>query len=447
MSWFKKKSQANAEQPVDEVDTDSRAPLVWGLTVLIIGFGGFALWAAFAPLDAGITANATVQVSGNRKAIQHLQGGTVDEILVEEGVHVKTGQVLLRLNRTSALAEQGVISTQYITAKAIEARLLAERDGLSEIVADPQFEARFKDDTRYIVATRAQERLFQTRREALNGEIAILRENQRGAELQLEGLNQVQVNRKSQIRFINNQLTGVRELAKEGYLPRNRMFELERDAAQLHAALSNDIVEAGRARNMIAELKLRIVQLGPDYQKEVQSELSNIQKEAAALADRLAGLDYTVNETEIRSPIDGYVQNLGVHTIGGVIGPTTLLMEVVPEGQTFVVQAQVPVQAIDKMAAGLDVEITFPAFNHARTPNIPGKVATVSADRLIDEANQIPYYRAQIDVTPEGMKLLGSNVIRPGMPASVLIRTGERTMLSYLLKPFLERLDKSFKEQ
>ncbi len=446
MSWFKKKPQDGAAQ-VDEVDTDSRAPLVWGLIVLIVGFGGFAVWAAFAPLDAGIAASATVQVSGNRKAIQHLQGGNVDEILVSDGMHVKAGQVLLRLNRTSALAEQGVISTQYITAKAIEARLLAERDGLAEIASDPKVVARFKDDPRFIAATRAQERLFRTRREALNGEIAILRENLHGAELQLKGLTQVQVNRKSQIGFINSQLAGVRQLAREGYLPRNRMFELERDAAQLHAALSNDIVEAGQARNTIAELKLRIVQLGPDYQKEVQSELSNVQKEAAALSDRLAALDYTVNETEIRSPIDGYVQNMNVHTIGGVISPTTLLMEIVPEDQPYVVQAQVPVQAIDKMTSGLDVEITFPAFNHARTPNIPGKVATVSADRLVDEQTKTPYYRAYINVTPEGMKLLGSNLIRPGMPASVLIRTGERTMLSYLLKPFLERLDKSFKEQ
>jgi protease secretion system membrane fusion protein len=446
MSWFKKKPQDGAAQ-VDEVDTDSRAPLVWGLIVLIVGFGGFAVWAAFAPLDAGIAASATVQVSGNRKAIQHLQGGNVDEILVSDGMHVKAGQVLLRLNRTSALAEQGVISTQYITAKAIEARLLAERDGLAEIASDPKVVARFKDDPRFIAATRAQERLFRTRREALNGEIAILRENLHGAELQLKGLTQVQVNRKSQNGFINSQLAGVRQLAREGYLPRNRMFELERDAAQLHAALSNDIVEAGQARNTIAELKLRIVQLGPDYQKEVQSELSNVQKEAAALSDRLAALDYTVNETEIRSPIDGYVQNMNVHTIGGVISPTTLLMEIVPEDQPYVVQAQVPVQAIDKMTSGLDVEITFPAFNHARTPNIPGKVATVSADRLVDEQTKTPYYRAYINVTPEGMKLLGSNLIRPGMPASVLIRTGERTMLSYLLKPFLERLDKSFKEQ
>ncbi|NYT45445.1 HlyD family type I secretion periplasmic adaptor subunit [Alcaligenaceae bacterium] len=447
MNRHHKNEEHDLDKSVLVVDTDSHSPLRWGLAVLLIGFGGFVYWAAYAPLDAGIPADATVHVAGNRKTIQHLEGGTTEEILVREGDRVSAGQVLVRLNRTRALAEQGVVSSQFITAKAIEARLLAERDGLSTIVDDLQLAARFKDDPRYIEATRAQTRLFHTRREALNGEIAILVESQRGAEAQLKGLSQVHANRRSQVGFINRELKGVRELAKEGYLPRNRMLELERDASHLRAALSGDVVEVGRAHNQIAELKLRILQRGQEYQKEVQSQLSDVQKEAAALGDRLASLDYTVRETEIRAPIDGYVQNLNVHTVGGVIGPDTVLMELVPNAHSFLIHAKVPVQAIDKVAPGLDVEITFPAFNHARTPNIPGKVLTVSADRLTDIETKTPYYLAQIEVAPEGVPMLDDNVIRPGMPASVLIRTGERTMLSYLLKPFLERLDKSFKEQ
>lgn len=435
------------DEPVLDVDTDSRSPLRWGLVILLIGFGGFAYWAAFAPLDAGVPADATVHVAGNRKTIQHLEGGTVEQILVREGDKVRADQVLLRLNRTRALAEQGVVSSQYIAAKAIEARLVAERDGAPFITNDAALEARYKDDPRFIEATRAQARLFQARRDALEGEIAILLENQRGAEAQLKGLYAVHANRTAQVGFINRELQGVRELAREGYLARNRMLELERNASHLRAAVSNDIVEAGRARNQIAELKLRVLQRRQEFQKEVQSQLSDVHKEASALGDRLTALDYTVRETEIRAPIDGYVQNLNVHTVGGVIGPDTVLMEVVPNADEFLIHAKVPVQAIDKIMPGLDVEITFPAFNHARTPNIPGRVLTVSADRLTDIETKMPYYLAQVEVTPEGVSLLGENLIRPGMPASVLIRTGERTMLSYLLKPFLERLDKSFKEQ
>lgn len=447
MNWLTKKRDTQPMEVVDEVDMNSRAPLRWGLAVLLIGFGGFVLWAGFAPLEAGIPAPAVVEVTGNRKIVQHLEGGIIDEILVKDGERVKSGQVLVRLNPTRALAEQGIVISQYISIKAVEARLLAERDNLPAIENDPEFVERFKTDARFENTIKAQERLLETRREALQGEIGILLENQRGAEAQLQGLTRVQASRKSQIDFINRELKGVRELAKDGYLPRNRMFELERDAAQLQAALSNDLVEAGRVRNQIAEIKLRVLQLTQDYQKEVQSQLSEVQKEASALHDRLTALDFTLYNTQIRSPIDGVIQNIRVHTIGGVIGPGTTLMEVVPEGQAYVVKAQVPVQAIDRLHAGLPVDITFPAFNHASTPNIPGQVLTISADRLIDEATQMPYYAAQVEVTAEGMEMLRDNLIRPGMPASVMIRTGERTMLSYLMKPLLERIDKSFKEQ
>ncbi|MGB3288751.1 MAG: HlyD family type I secretion periplasmic adaptor subunit [Burkholderiaceae bacterium] len=429
------------------VDTDFATPLRWGLAVLIVGFGGFAGWAAFAPLDAGITANAVVQVAGSRKAVQHQEGGTVEEILVREGDYVQAGQTLLRLNATRAQAEQGVVSSQYITAAAIEARLIAERDGLGRVQPIPAVQERFGDDPRFIRATQAQQRLFDTRSQALQGEIGILKENLQGAQQQLASLDKVQSNRKSQIGYLQRELQGVRKLAKEGYLPRNRMYELERNAAQLRAALSNDAVDSGRIRNQIAELKLRILQRGQDYQKEVQSQLSDVHKEASALHDRLSALDYTVRQTDIQAPVSGYIQNLNIHTVGGVISPGAVLMEVVPEDHKYLVQAQVPVQAVDRMQPGLDVEISFPAFNHAQTPNVPGKVLTVSADRLKDEDSKAPYYLAQVEVTPEGIDMLSANTIRPGMPASVLIRTGERTMLSYLLKPFLDRLDKSFKEQ
>ena len=448
MSWFNKKNTQDDLLGDDTtVDTNARSPLRWGLMILIIGFGGFVLWAALAPLDAGVPADATVQVFGNRKVVQHLEGGTVEDIYVREGSKVTAGETVVRLNPTRALAEQGVITAQFIIAKATEARLRAERDDLPEIVYEDSFMERFRDDPRFIEARKSQESLFRTRREALEGEIAILQENLRGTQEQLEGLTEVQDSRKSQITFINRELTGVRQLAKEGYLPRNRMLELERNAAQLQAALSNDIVEAGRARNQIAELKLRIMQRRQDYQKEVQSLLSDIQKEASALEDRLDALDYTVRETNIRAPITGTVQALQVHTVGGVIGPGTVLMEVVPNDAKYIVEAKVPVQSIDKVHPGLDVEITFPAFSVAQTPNIPGRVITISPDRLVDEATNMPYYKAQVEITAEGVNLLAGNEVRPGMPASVLIRTGERTMLSYLFKPFLDRMHSSFREQ
>ncbi|MFA5521200.1 MAG: HlyD family type I secretion periplasmic adaptor subunit [Castellaniella sp.] len=431
----------------DGIDTNPRGPLRWGLAVLLLGFGGFILWAGLAPLDAGVVAEATVQVSGHRKVVQHLEGGIVDEILVREGDQVKAGQVLVRLDRTRAEAERDMVSSEYITYMTMQARLLAERDGLEAVAFDPALVERFGDDPRYQTAAAVQEKLHRTRVDALEGEIGILRDNLRGAEEQLAGLEKVRGNRQAQIGYIEKELKGVRELAREGYLPRNRMFELERDASQLRAALSSDQVEASRIRNAISELKLRIVQSRQDYQKEVESVLSDVQRNTASLYERLVALDDTVRRTSVRAPIDGMIQNVSIHTVGGVIGPGTPLMEVVPLEETFIVEAHVPVQSIDKVHAGLPVEIMFPAFNHAQTPNIPGEVKTLSGDRLTDELTRMPYYLARVEILPEGWPLLQNNAIRPGMPASVMIRTGERTLMSYLLKPFLDRVHKSFREQ
>ncbi|MND73167.1 Type I secretion system membrane fusion protein PrsE [compost metagenome] len=429
------------------IDVDDGRPRRWGVWLVVVGFGGFLLWASLAPLDAGVVANATVNVTDNRKTIQHLSGGTVGSILVREGDRVKRDQPLIELDQTRAIAEQGVVSAQYIVARTVENRLQAERDGLDKVTFDPELLTRFAGDPRLQEATTLQQRLFTTRRAALTGEAGILRENIRGAEEQLKGLRQVQAARSAQISFLAQELDGVRNLAAEGYVARNRMLELERSAADLNAQRAQSVADIGRTHNQIAELKLRILQLEQDYQKEVQSQLTEAQKEVTALADRLRSLDYEVAHTVIRSPIDGVVLGLNVSTIGGVIQPGAELMSVVPGDEPLQVDAMIPVQAIDKMAPGLPVDITLPAFNHAQTPNIPGRVLTIAADRLVDETSKEPYYLAQVEVTEAGMEMLGNNQIRAGMPATVIIKTGERNLLSYLLKPLLARIDSAFKEQ
>lgn len=433
--------------PEQVIDIDDNRPSRWGLWLVLAGFGGFLLWASLAPLDAGVVATATVNVADARKTIQHLTGGSVRAILVREGDQVKKGQALIELDSTRAIAEQGVVSAQYIVVRTVENRLQAERDGAREVSFDAQLLSQFPNDPRLASAMVLQQRLFNTRRAALFGEASILRENVLGAEEQLKGLRQIQGSRSAQVNFLKQEMVGVRSLAAEGYVTRNRLLELERNGADLNAALSQNIADIGRTRNQIAELKLRILQLEQDYQKEVQSQLSDTQKEATALADRLRVLDYEVTNTVIRSPIDGIILALNVSTVGGVIQAGSTIMDVVPAGEPLQVDAMIPVQAIDKMIPGLPVDITFPAFNHAQTPSIPGRVMTISADRLIDETNKQPYYLAQVEVTSSGMDKLGNSMIRPGMPATVTIKTGERNLMSYLMKPMFDRIDGAFKEQ
>ena len=433
--------------PRSVVDLDVGKPARWGVWLVLAGFGGFLLWSWLAPLDAGVVATGTVKVTSNRKAVQHLSGGTVEAILVREGDLVTKGQEVVRLDSLRAAAEQGAVSAQYIVSKTVENRLEAERDGRDVVNFDPELLKRFKGDHRLEAAMDLQQRLLDTRRAGLAGEISILQENLAASAVQLKGLQQVYSARASQISFLNQELQGTRVLTAEGYVPRNRLLELERSNADLAAGQAENLNNIARVRSQTTEIKLRILQRQHDYLKEVESQLTETAKENTTLADRLRALDYEVTHTVIRSPIDGMVQALSIATVGGIIQPGFKIMEIVPVNEPLQVDAMIPVQAIDKMFPGLPVDISFPAFNHAQTPNIPGRVMTISADRLMDEESKQPFYLAQVEVTPDGMSLLGTNHIRPGMPASVTIKTGERNMLSYLLKPMLERVDSSFKEQ
>ena len=433
--------------PKNVVDLNIRKPARWGIWLVIAGFGGFLLWSWLAPLDAGVVATGTVKVTRKSKAVQHLSGGTVEAILVQEGDVVAKGQEVVRLDSLRAVAEQGAVSAQYIVSKTVENRLEAERDNRDVVNFDPELLKRFRGDHRLMAAMDLQQRLLDTRRAGLAGEISILEENLAASAVQLKGLQQVYSARGSQINFLNQELQGTRVLAAEGYVPRNRLLELERSNADLSAGQAENLNNIARVRSQTTEIKLRILQRQHDYLKEVESQLTDTAKENTTLADRLRALDYEVTHTVIRSPIDGMVQALSIATVGGIIQPGFKIMEIVPLNEPLQVDAMIPVQAIDKMIPGLNVDIAFPAFNHAQTPNIPGRVKTISADRLLDEASKEPFYLAQVEVTPDGMGLLGTNHIRPGMPATVTIKTGERNMMSYLLKPMLDRVDSSFKEQ
>lgn len=427
-----------------KVDTDASRVSRWGMWVLVGGFGLFMLWAATAPLDAGVPANGTVTVAGNRKTIQHLTGGTIDAIEVKDGQAVKKDQVLVRLNATQAEAQLGMTQAQYIIAAAVEARLSAERMNAEKIDFSPMLDKISQQDERVGNAIALQEQLFQSRRTALRNEISILNENLAGAQQQLRGLEEVKVNRESQLRSLKQELTNIRDMADKGFVPRNRMFELERNVSQIAAGLAEDIANIGRTRNQISELKLRVLNRQQEYQKEVESQLTDVQKEVQSLADRMAALDYEAKNTLIRSPIDGTVVGLNIHTVGGVIRSGEPLMDVVPHNEPLIIQAQVPTNLIDKVHVGLPVEIQFPAFSHSQTPNIPGTVQVVAADSVVDQKTGMPYYSVKVQVTPEGMKMLGVHKIRPGMPATALLITGERTMLNYLLKPLIDRMNIAF---
>jgi protease secretion system membrane fusion protein len=430
-----------------EVNTDARAYSRMGWLIVLLGVGGFLLWALLAPLDKGVPLTGTVAKESNRQAVQNQAGGTIQQILVKDGDVVKAGQTLVRMNPVVAKSAFEISDSQYLTARATEARLEAEGAGLKKITYPADLEAR-KNEPRVAELMALQNQLLVSRSMSLQNELSGMQENIAGLKVQIQGLEESRESKKEQAKLLKEQLGGMRDLAKDGYVARNRLLDLERTYAQLQGEISEDIGNIGRARSQVLELTLRKSQRMQDYQKEVRTQLADTQKDAEALAARIDAQKYDLANVEVKAPVAGTVVGLAVFTNGGVVNPGFKMMDIVPSGDPLIVDGQLPVNLIDKVHDGLKVEMMFAAFNTNRTPHIEGEVETVSADRSVDERTGTPYYKVRVKVTPAGEKMIAEHKLNiiPGMPVELFVKTGERTMMNYLLKPVFDRAKSSLSE-
>jgi protease secretion system membrane fusion protein len=430
-----------------QIDTDARAYSRLGWIIVLLGVGGFLLWALLAPLDKGVPLSGTVAKESNRKSVQHQVGGTVQQILVKDGDTVKAGQVLVRMNPVAAQSAVDMSDAQYLSARATEARLVAERDGRKTIDFPPEL-ARRKGDPRVAEVMELQAQLLASRQASLQSEVGGVDESIAGIRLQVQALTESRDSKKEQLRILNEQLVGMRDLAKDGYVARNRLLDLERASAQMGGAIAEDIGNIGRSQRQVLELTLRKSQRMQDYQKEVRTQLVDARKEADALAARLQSQRFDLAQVEVRSPADGTVVNLNVFTDGGVVPAGFKMMDIVPSNDPLIVEGQLPVNLVDKVHAGLKVELMFSAFNTNSTPHVEGEVETVSADRSVEERTGTPFYRVRVKVTPQGAKTIAAHKLQiiPGMPVELFVKTGERTMMNYLLKPVLDRARSALSE-
>ena len=417
-----------------------------GLWALGIGFGGFLLWAGLAPLDEGVPGQGTVAIDTKRKTVQHLTGGLVKEILVGEGDHVKEGQLLMRLDEAVARANFEAARQRYLGLRAMEGRLLAEQRGQTKIVFHPDvLEASQDPQIRQVVMT--QEQLFASRRAALSADLQSTEESIQGQQGLIEAYSTMLVNRRSQQTLLTEELNNTRGLVKEGYAPRNRQLELERMTAESGSSIAELQGNTIRAKRAVAELKQRAIARQQEYRKEVESQLADVGREVQGDVEKFRAAKDDLGRIDVKSPATGQVVGLAFQTIGGVIGPGQKLMDVVPEGQTLLVEARVAPHLIDRVHARLPVDVRFSSFAHTPQLVVEGKVVSVSADLLVDPQSGVGYYLARVGVTPEGYKKLGKRQLQPGMPVEVVFLTGERSMLTYLLSPLTKRLAASMKEE
>ena len=417
-----------------------------GWLLMLGGFLGFLGWAALAPLDKGVAVSGKVMVSGHRKVVQHPSGGIVERIDVRDGDKVAAGQVLIRLKETPLLGQAQSLRSQFYGSLASEARLNAERDGVASVSFPVELTA-LAAEPEVASNLALQRQLFDSRRQALLLDQQGIDESIAGAEAQLRGVRDSQASKVLQRTALTEQLQGLRELAREGYIPRNRLLDSERVYAQVLGSISEDYGRIGQLQRPVLEMRLKIRQLAEEYQKEVRTQLADTRVRTEDLRNRLASAEFELANSQLRAPVAGIVVGLDVFTEGGVIKPGQALMEIVPQGEPLLVEARVPVELADKVHAGLPVELMFSAFSQSTTPRVAGEVTLVSADRQVDERTDEPYYTLRAQVSEAGMAQLAGLQIRPGMPVEAFVRTGERSMLNYLFKPLLDRTHMALVEE
>ena len=437
-------AKAVGDSNVLQLDDTRYARLGWLL--MLGGFLGFLGWAALAPLDKGVAVSGKVMVSGHRKVVQHPSGGIVERIDVRDGDKVAAGQVLIRLKETPLLGQAQSLRSQFYGSLASEARLNAERDGVASVSFPVELTAMAAEPE--VASNLAlQRQLFDSRRQALLLDQQGIDESIAGAEAQLRGVRDSQASKVLQRTALTEQLLGLRELAREGYIPRNRLLDSERVYAQVLGSISEDYGRIGQLQRQVLEMRLKIRQLAEEYQKEVRTQLADTRVRTEDLRNRLASAEFELANSQLRAPVAGIVVGLDVFTEGGVIKPGQALMEIVPQGEPLLVEARVPVELADKVHAGLPVELMFSAFSQSTTPRVAGEVMLVSADRQVDERTDEPFYTLRAQVTEAGMAQLAGLQIRPGMPVEAFVRTGERSMLNYLFKPLLDRTHMALVEE
>jgi len=424
------------------VDTSMEGSKRIGLILFFLVFGVFGTWSALAPLDGNAAASGRVTVRSYSKVVQHLEGGIISDIQVQDGDSVRKGDALLVIDNTQSMAQLEIASSQFVSLKAREARLIAERDKLERVAYPPIPSI---SDASVMQETLAQSGIFDARRVANDGRTEVLRQRIVQQQEQIAGLEALKASKLVLAASYAEELTDTQELLKQGFSDKTRLRELERNHATFEAQAAEHASNVAAISVQIGETRLQILQLDRDFQNDVVTELGQVQTNLNDVNERVTALEDVVSRTVVRAPADGVVNGMQFHTIGGVIGPGNPIADIVPQNEELIIEAGVSPLDIDRIYQGQEVSIRFSTFSSS-VPTIYGTLLNLSADAITDQSTGMSYYQARIEVSPEGMEELGDLELLPGMPAEVYINTGSRTLLQYLFKPFSNSMARSLNE-
>jgi len=427
-------------------DDSARSSIVAGLILIGIFFGLLGAWAAVAPLDSAALAQAVVKVEGNRKNVQHLEGGIVKELHVRDGDTVQEGQVLMVLDNAQARATHDVLRKQQFELLAQDARLRAERAG-DAVVTYPKDLLAQSTDPEVGALMRGEDALFRSRRTTLLGQIALTRKKISQAQELAVGYRAQNTAQLRQLASTREEHKGLSDLFKQGYVPRQRMMELDRQAAAFEGQASDSAAQVVRLGQQVEELNLQIGQIQTDRMQQVDNELRDVQGRILETLPRLQAARDILDRVEIRAPYSGRVVGLAVFGVGSVIGRGERLLDIVPETGELIIEANLGVDDIKDVKPGMRAEVRLTAYKQREVPIVYGTIRHVSADRLTDPKTGFPYYLIQVKLNDDELKRHGDIKLVPGMAAEVAIPTGARTALDYLMRPLADSLSRSFRER
>jgi HlyD family secretion protein len=411
--------------------------------ILVIGVGG---WGTTAVISGAVVASGSLVVDSNVKKVQHPTGGIVGELRVRDGDHVHAGDIVVRLDETITRANLAIVSKGLDELMARKARLESERDGWDTIVFPAQLVAGASDPDR-AAAMDSERKLFNLRKTARSGQKAQLRERVAQLGEEIAGLTAQQNSKSKEISLVERELAGVRDLWSKNLVQINRLTALEREAARLDGERGQLVAAAAQAKGRVAETALQILQIDQDIASEVAKELREVDGKIGEFVERKVTAEDQLKRIDVRAPQDGTVFQLAVHTVGGVITAGDPIMLIVPEADNLAVEVKVNPQDIDQLQLNQKAILRFTSFNARTTPEIEGVVTRISADISTDQRTGQSYYTLRISLPPEQVQRLGDVKLLPGMPVEAFVQTGDRTMLSYLMKPLHDQFVRAFREK
>ena len=431
----------SAKQEIKMPSTNDSKVIGFGLTVIFLLFGVFGVWAAFAPLAESSVAVGTISADLDKKTLQHLEGGVIESIHVKDGDEVKKGDILLKLKDIHINSQLDIHKAQYDDASALYARLVAQRDKLSSVV----YPQELKNES----MKNEQNSIFYETKKSIEDEKIISQNRVVQLENQIEGLNSLLQAKKSRLKSIKEEILEWEELYKQKLVDKLKIRDLGREQNTIEGDISQTQSEIAKLSEAINETKNQQLLREKEFTKETLGELVQAKSALFDLKSKIASVEEMLQRTNIVAPIDGTVVGLSLHTVGGVVSPGRDILQIVPQNSKLVVVAQVQTADIDKVKVGLMADIRFSAFNVQKAHVVEGRVVHVSADSFMDEKSGLPYYEAKIEVTKNGQAQLveyGFELVS-GMPAEVMIKTSERTVLSYFIKPFTDMIARGFNEE